>query len=166
MSTRPTIVTGIFGGTGRHKPDDVKKAQGTFRPDRAKPEANYSKVGPEFEPVAPEWMRDPQAKTYYEEAFCVLRDAGILAFADISLLEIWAAERAAIQRRYDQMYTLVENEDGSTGYKVDPGMGPGTEKLNAFRMLCSELGFSPVARHKVGPGNKKPKGEKDEWGDM
>lgn len=167
MSTRPDIATvsPIFGGSGRHKPDDVKQTQGTYRPDRAKAEAQYLKVEKTMVPVAPDWIVDPMAVDYYEQAFMQLRDAGILTFADIGLVEIYAVERASIQRRYQQMYIQQIGPNGEVEYVVNPGIGPGTEKLNAFRMLSSELGFTPVSRHKV--VGQKTKGQKDDpWNDV
>jgi phage terminase small subunit len=165
MTTRPDNVAPIFGGSGRHKPDAIKDVQGTFRPDRAKAEANYTKVDREIVPLPPEWMVDPEAKKYYVEAFELLRDSGVMTFADVGLVEIYACERAAIQRRYEQMYRVGEDANGNPVYEVVLAMAPGTEKLNAFRMLSSELGFSPVSRHKV-VAQKGKKGKDDPWGDM
>lgn len=167
MSTRPDIATvsPIFGGTGRHKPDSIKETQGTFRADRAKAEAEYTKVEKAMVPVAPDWMVDPMAQGYFEDAFCQLRDAGVLTFADIGILEIYAVERASIQRRYENMYVVGEDAEGNPTFTVNTAHAPGTEKLNAFRMLSSELGFTPVSRHKVVPqGKKGTKG--DAWGDL
>lgn len=167
MASPSDKVVLAFAASGRHKPDAVKKQQGTYRADRAKPEAEYAEVGKELQPVPPSWMRDPLAQDYYNQGFILLRDAGVLTHADIGILEIYAAERAAIQRRYMDMYR--EEEDPATGeivLKTIPGLGPGTEKLNAFRTLSSELGFTPVSRHKAGRAGTKGSEKKDEWSEL
>lgn len=167
MSSRPDLtgsVTPIFGATtGRYKPEAAKHVQGTYRKDRAKEEAKYTKVDSETLPTPPDWMVDPIARACFCEHFELMRDAGILTAADIPILEVWAAEKAMLQRRYEQAYRITEDPDtGEKVYEVLPMMAPGNEKLNAFRVLCSELGFTPVSRHKV-TGNKGKKGEEDPW---
>lgn len=153
-----------FAAPGRHKPDSIKKQQGTYRADRAAPEAEYKDIEKAIEPVAPSWMVDPLAQDYYCQAFRLMRDAGVLTFADVAIIEIYAAERCSIQRRYEAMYKPDPENEGE--YIIVPNMGPGTEKLNAFRVLSAELGFTPVSRHKAakagGAGAGKPKNEFDE----
>lgn len=164
----PDKIVLAFSAPGRHKPDRVKHQQGTFRADRAKPEAEYREVSKELEPVPPEWMLDPLARDYYCQAFILLRDAGVLTHADIGILEVYAAERAALQRRYMDMYRReIDPDTGEEVLKIVPQLAPGTEKLNSFRVLSAELGFTPVSRYKAGKaptsGNQK-KG--DEWGEL
>lgn len=166
MSGRPDNIA-LFQTSGRYKPEAAKHTQGTFRPDRAKEEAQYTVVEKAVEPVAPDWMLDPRAQQYYCQAFKLLRDAGILTFADMGILEVYAVERAAIQMRYEQMYTKdVDPDTGVETLVINPHMAPGTEKINGFRTLSSELGFTPVSRHKTSPGKKPKKGEVDPWSNL
>lgn len=166
MSSRPDNVTTIFGGMGRHKPDSIKDTQGTLRPDRAKAEADYDKLPSDMIPAVPEWMVDPVARAIFVESFQIMNKAGVLTVADVGILEVYAVERAMIQRRYQQAYSVIPGPDGEPEYIINAGMIPGTEKLNAFRMLSSELGFTPVSRHKVVKQRDPKDKNKDGWGGL
>lgn len=130
-----------------------KKAEGTYRPDRANPSE------PEFEAYAPEppaWLCDAALEEWCR-VVPILTAYGVLAPTDMAVMASYCelfAEVVSLTARIGKGELFLVEEGGRQKY---PLTGERRDCILRLQSLAGELGLSPASRAKVNAVPKMPK---------
>lgn len=141
------------------KPTALKKAQGTYRPDRAA--ANEAQPGKGARtPNAPAWL-DETAKAIWQRHARRLWEAGLLTDVDVSALASLCEAEALYQTAVAMLAagdTVLTNDKGYT--YASPWVQIRSQALKQAQTLWREFGMTPSARSRI---EVKPEEEEDEF---
>lgn len=142
----------------RPLPIAVKMAQGTFRPDRAAPDAPTGDIN--TIPAPPAWLNQRQAE-YFRQVALLCSRMKVLAFEDTLMLMLVACRLEEFERLQqdceDEGYTYIPV--GTTLVKANPKVSQKNDAMRHAQSLLCEFGLSPSARGKVSAhkdGEKNP----------
>ncbi len=141
------------------KPTQLKRLEGTYRPDRANPnEAQPDAAGAE----PPEWLRGDEQRRRYVELAAPLLEAGLLTEVDVSTL-VNLVRLELLAERLEETIS-VEPVPGSQG---QPTADPRWSHLLALHkqtdMLRRQLGMTPSARTSVKVSEQREIDDTEEW---
>ena len=132
------------------KPDHLKVLEGTFRKDRAKPNAKK----PATVPMSPPgWLPD-ECMPHFEKIKTLAGENGLdsttfsnlTALAALRLHEVEACNRLILE--HGQVYE--GGSDSKPMLKANPAVSQRSEALRHLQSLFSELGLTPTSLAKVG----------------
>lgn len=103
--------------------DDAKRASGTFKPSRSR----RTMSAPPGAPEPPEWLSS-EAREEWDRVVSDLVASGCLARTDRAMLAMYSTLAAEL--------------------RSDP-VAMSAAKLTQLRLICGELGLSPIARLKI-----------------
>lgn len=138
----------------RPLPIAVKMAQGTFRPDRAAPDAPTGEiVSVDNIPAPPAWLNQRQAE-YFRQVALLCSRMKVLAFEDTLMLMLVACRLEEFERLQqdceDEGYTYPTlSKTGDTLWKANPKVSQKNDAMRHAQSLLCEFGLSPSARGKV-----------------
>lgn len=133
------------------KPSEVKRLEGTYRPDRA---AKAEMKPPPAIPAPPDWLKDA-ARQEWERVVPVLAELGVLTAVDGAVLEAFCANYG-MAVEYQQKADAEPMVETMYGPKVNPAAGAALKHWALAKQLGAELGLSPSARTRVS-APEKPK---------
>lgn len=144
------------------KPQNVKKAQGTYRADRDLPDSmeNYVKKIKEV-PLPPEGMHESAHKYWY--SVCLeLIDLGVMADTDALIIKSLCMRMQHQDECYeilneDGMFATMTNVKGHTYKMQHPAVNVMSTLAADIAKFCSMLGLSPESRSKIGIVKKNKK---------
>lgn len=149
-----------MGGKGGRKrtPDHLKVVRGTYRADRANPDAPPPS---QAKPVAPNDFDDPHAAAF-AEIVGRLEELGIASASHTRVIALAAQRQVEIAEcneilRADGMTYDTTNQQGERMIKANPAVRIRSEAMRHLHSLMSELGLTPASASKVSAG-KKPGG--------
>lgn len=134
-------------------PDTIKKARGTLRKDRARPDAPEAQPLDEL-PPPPEWLGEIAAQEWRIKTG-ELRSMKILAKADLTLLAALCNEWETYQRAEQELRKsgrvyVIRDEDGEIKrVETQPGVRIAKEALEQYRKISAVFGFSPADRQGI-----------------
>jgi len=143
--------------TGRpRKPTALKKAQGTFRKDRALPDEMAPALGV---PTCPAYL-DSIARKEWARVTTELAALGMLTLIDGAMLEAYCANYSAAvryQKRADKRL-MVRSRFGKM--EPNPAAAEARKHWALVKAIATEFGLSPSSRSKVSaPLPKKSDGD-------
>jgi len=136
----------------RPKPTAVKKAQGTYRPDRAignEPTATTGTTAPKF--------LDKIAKAEWLRVMRAAKQLGTITKLDRGILTVYCQEWSVFVRASkvcDEEGLIIVKDNGDL--VRHPAFDVADKAAGRLRLAAQELGFTPSARSKV-HGDQKPK---------
>lgn len=149
------------------KPRELKKMQGTLRPDRELPDAMEPEklVGV---PVPPADL-DEVGQTTWMATATQLHSLGVLSGLDLAMLkeycyQISIMERAKIFLK-DGLTIMMENKGGGKYEVKSPYIAIYNEALTHANRLAQQYGLTPSSRQKITANPKKDE-SKDPWSDL
>jgi P27 family predicted phage terminase small subunit len=138
------------------KPDEIKKLEGTYREDRANPDAPVYRAAP---PPMPDWLSVPAAAEWCRHV-PLLAEKRVLAETDLGVLAAYCSavgDQQLANETLKHSPRFYESEGGL--WKEHPAAKASRDAGQQVRMLANELGLSPASRSKVSPLPEAP--EKD-----
>jgi P27 family predicted phage terminase small subunit len=145
----------------KRKPLERHKQEGTLRADRHLPDAVEAFVEPVKQIPLPPPHLSAGAVQYWNQVAATMADMGILANADLAILETLAMKLDIQRRAYDELckQDLVLNLVNAKGGEFKM-INPNSTILNTVTSdiikITAQLGLSPAARTQIGVVNKKP----------
>jgi P27 family predicted phage terminase small subunit len=148
-------------GAGRPRtPDAIKKAQGTYRKDRA---LNGVEPDPITQiPEPPEGLDEYGIKEWYAKAtqlvaIKMISDADLGAlFALCNEFQNYIAAEA-ICKKNARFYALKDEAGKVKCWMIHPAHTVAQQHLKAYQSLCNEFGMTPASRVKLPEGVKDPR---------
>lgn len=138
------------------KPSAIKKAQGTYRPDRAARNEAQPGAG-QRTPNAPAWL-DFKAKAIWQRHARRLWDAGLLTDIDVSALAALCEAEALYQTAVAMLATGGVVTTTETGYAYpSPWVAIRTQALKQCQLLWREFGMTPSSRTRVSAQQEEEK---------
>ncbi len=136
------------GMKGRpRKPDTQKKLEGTYRKDRATPDAAQFSAITKI-PDAPASFDEMAVKVW--NTIChELITLGLLQSIDIFQLEIICNELSIYWKCMSLMNGRMVVDTGTGSEKVNPLYTSACAALNNFNRMSKDFGFTPAARMKL-----------------
>ncbi len=138
-------------------PSAIKKARGTYRPDRAASNEIEPTIGA---PKMPAWL-DKVARAEWRRVVPQLEETGVLTRVDGSTLEAYCSNYSAAVR-LQQLADAEPLIDGLHGKKENPAASAARKHWQLVRQFAAELGFSPAARTRVGTPDTSKAGDAEE----
>lgn len=130
----------------KQTPDNLKVVQGTFRPDRANPDAPSVPLG--F-PDAPHWLSE-RAAELFANLCAVLDGMAICSPADQSMIAMLASRLEEIEiltATIEDQGRTYQSESGL--WKSRPEVAQRSEAMRHAHSLLTEFGLSPATRNRV-----------------
>lgn len=134
------------GGRPR-KTDEQKKREGTFRKDRATPEAAQFSAISKI-PNPPDFF-DDVGKNVWNTICGELINIGIMQSIDIYQIEMICNELSIYWKCINEMNGNMIISTGTGSEKVNPLYTAANAALNNFNKMCKDYGFTPTARMKL-----------------
>lgn len=147
-------------GVGRkRKPDEAKVLQGTFRSDRANPDA----PAPAPETAKPPAHLSAPQKRIFLDLVAQLEPNKLASATYTQMLALAAIQLAHVERCNRVIASKgatykTRNTTGGTVYKARPEVGQLQEHSRHAQSLLVEFGLSAASRGKVSAGKKPPAG--------
>jgi P27 family predicted phage terminase small subunit len=140
------------------KPSALKKAQGTYRPDRA--------AVREVEPVPgvpemPRWL-DAEGRREWKRVVPQLAGLGILATVDRAMLADYCAAHSLAVRATREYQRAPLMTEGPHGPVPNPLLKVAKEARAQARLLGAEFGLSAASRSRISAPEAKPDGDQSE----
>lgn len=134
---------------GKKIPDEMKVIRGTFRKDRANPDAPTVPTGI---PEAPAWLSE-RATELFAHLCAVLDGLNIASPADAAMLAMLASRLEEIEILTATIEDQGRTYQGESGlWKARPEVAQRNEAMRHAHSLLSEFGLSPATRNKVTAG--------------
>lgn len=153
-------------------PTEIKRTRGTLRKHRTTDgEMELPTVNSDL-PAPPEWLTD-NGKAEWITVTSDLNKAGILAYADLSLVAMYCNEISTYIECQEQMAKMstrvmvIKDDAGKVKYAQQlPYQKIANDCVEKALKLAAEFGLTPSARTRIGTLTKDKKGDKKGWADL
>lgn len=140
------------------KPSALKKAQGTYRADRAAVREMAPLPGA---PEMPRWL-DAEGRREWKRVVPQLAELGILATVDRAMLADYCAAHSLAVRATREYQRAPLMTEGPHGPVPNPLLKVAKEARAQARLLGAEFGLSAASRSRISTPEKKDQEDKSE----
>lgn len=140
------------------KPSALKRAHGTYRPDRAAPNEVAPAPGV---PDMPRWL-DAEGRREWKRVVPQLEALGVLATVDRAMLADYCAAHSLAVRATREYQRAPLMTEGPHGHVPNPLLKVAKEARAQAARLGAEFGLSAASRTRISAPERKPEGDESE----